>query len=67
MIGDNPVADIGGARACGARTVWMRKGDWPAFLDYRPDHTVDAFADAVRLVLASLLPQPIDLRAHQDE
>jgi putative hydrolase of the HAD superfamily len=52
MVGDNPVADIGGARACGARTVWMRTGAWPAELDYEPDHSVDSFSDAVRLVLS---------------
>jgi putative hydrolase of the HAD superfamily len=53
MIGDNPVADVGGARACGARTIWIRTGEWPAYLDYEPDYSVDSFSDAVRLVLAS--------------
>ena len=52
MIGDNPVADIGGARACGARTVWIQTGAWPTELDYEPDHSVDSFSDAVRLVLS---------------
>ena len=51
MVGDNPVADIGGARACGARTVWVRTGAWPGHLDYEPDYSVDVFSDAVRLML----------------
>jgi putative hydrolase of the HAD superfamily len=51
MVGDNPVADIGGARACGARTVWIRTGTWPSDLDYEPDYAVDSFPDAVALAL----------------
>jgi putative hydrolase of the HAD superfamily len=52
MVGDNPVTDIGGASACGVRTVWIRHGRaWPDHLAYRPDHQADGFAEAVDLVL----------------
>lgn len=54
MIGDNPSADIGGAAACGARTIWMRMGRaWPDELAFRPDWEVDSFPEGVDLVLAS--------------
>jgi putative hydrolase of the HAD superfamily len=52
MIGDNPVADIGGAAACGARTVWIPMGRrWPKDLNYRPDFEADTFKKGVGLVL----------------
>src|SRR5262249_11513923 len=53
MVGDNPVADIGGARACGARSVWMRTGAWPSDLGYEPDFTADSFPEAVTLLLSA--------------
>jgi putative hydrolase of the HAD superfamily len=51
MVGDNPVADIGGARACGVQTIWMRTGEWPANLGYEPDYSVSSFPAAIELVL----------------
>lgn len=54
MIGDNPVTDIGGATACGLRTVWLRLGrSWPEQVDYRPTAEVDTFSQAVDLILSS--------------
>jgi len=53
MIGDHPENDIGGAVACGVRTVWIRHGRaWPGELGFAPDHEADGFAEAVDLVLA---------------
>ena len=53
MIGDHPENDIGGAVACGVRTVWIRHGrTWPESLGFAPDHEADGFAEAVDLVLA---------------
>lgn len=51
MIGDNPVADIGGARQAGLRSIWLRRGR-------RWDHAhgpVDLQADTLTEALA-LLP-----------
>jgi len=57
MIGDNPVADIGGAIACGARSVWIRMGrTWPEDLGYRPDFEADEFHEAVSIVLQQITP-----------
>jgi putative hydrolase of the HAD superfamily len=53
MIGDNPVNDIGGATACGLRTVWMRMGrTWPAEFEFAPTAQADTFTAAVDVVLA---------------
>jgi putative hydrolase of the HAD superfamily len=52
MIGDNPVADIGGAWRCGAQTIWIRNGrQWPEHLGYRPTLEADTFQEAVDLLL----------------
>lgn len=56
MVGDHPENDIGGAMACGLRTVWIRHGRaWPPGLGFRPDGEADGFAEAVDLVLAAPL------------
>jgi putative hydrolase of the HAD superfamily len=53
MVGDNPIADIGGAHACGVRSAWMRLGrTWPPELEYRPTIEVDAFPEAVEFILS---------------
>ena len=42
FVGDNPVADIDGARRFGMRTAWVRRGrQFPADL-HPPDHVVDS-------------------------
>jgi HAD superfamily hydrolase (TIGR01662 family) len=52
MIGDDPDADIGGARTAGLSTVWLRRGRrWPT-LDYAADQHADTAAEAIALVLA---------------
>lgn len=41
FVGDNPVADIGGARKAGLSTAWVTRGTvWP-LQEFRPDFTVD--------------------------
>ena len=51
MIGDNPQADIAGARGAGLRTVWLSRGRiWP-IADFQPDHQVEHPADAIQLVI----------------
>ena len=51
MIGDNPQADIAGARGAGLRTVWLSRGrTWPV-ADFQPDHQVEHPAAAIQLVI----------------
>ncbi|WP_152186260.1 HAD family hydrolase [Segeticoccus rhizosphaerae] len=47
MIGDNPVADIGGARAAGIRSVWLRHGRAWDDADGPVDRQADTITDAV--------------------
>jgi len=53
MVGDNLDADIAGARAVGARSVWVRRHydrlEYTSGVD--PDLVTESFPDAVRLVL----------------
>ena len=42
FVGDNPVNDIGGARAVGMRTAWIRHGREWDIAAYHPTHTLDA-------------------------
>lgn len=52
MIGDAPLADIGGANGIGARNVWLSLGrDWPAELGYRPTHIAANLPTAIETVL----------------
>jgi HAD superfamily hydrolase (TIGR01509 family) len=53
MVGDNLDADIAGARAVGARSVWVKRDyDWLTYeSDTEPDLVATSFPDAVRLVL----------------
>jgi FMN phosphatase YigB (HAD superfamily) len=51
MIGDNPQADIAGARGAGLRTVWLSRGrTWP-IADFEPDHYANDPAAAIQLVI----------------
>jgi putative hydrolase of the HAD superfamily len=53
MIGDNLDADVAGAHAVGARSVWVKRPyDWLTYdAGTEPDLVADSFPDAVRLVL----------------
>lgn len=54
MIGDNAIADIGGAARLGLSSVWIRMGrPWtePA---YRPTYIADAIDEAITYAVASL-------------
>jgi FMN phosphatase YigB (HAD superfamily) len=51
MIGDNPEADIAGARGVGLGTVWLSRGrTWPV-ADFEPDHQAADPAAAIRWVV----------------
>lgn len=52
MIGDNPVADIAGARAAGLRAVWLNRAGaaWPADLPAGPDATAPDLLTAAQWV-----------------
>ncbi|EQD79049.1 Haloacid dehalogenase-like hydrolase domain protein, partial [mine drainage metagenome] len=53
MIGDDPHADIGGAKAAGIRTVWLNRANaaWPAKTPVEPDAQARDLTEATRLVL----------------
>lgn len=54
MIGDNPVADIGGAAGLGINSAWMRLGrTWPEDLEYQPTLEVDSVPEAVAAILST--------------
>jgi putative hydrolase of the HAD superfamily len=55
MIGDSPEADIAGAHAIGARSIWIARGRaWPADAPCPPPtHTVADIPAAVDILLAS--------------
>ena len=50
FVGDNPEADIGGARSAGMKTIWFI-GDlsWPDNLDIVPDHTLSTLAELLAI------------------
>jgi putative hydrolase of the HAD superfamily len=53
FVGDNPTADIDGARCVGMATAWVRRGrKWPSELP-PPDYVVDHVSD-----LASIIDVP---------
>jgi HAD superfamily hydrolase (TIGR01662 family) len=54
MVGDHPINDIEGARACGVRSIWIPNGRcWPSELSFSPDAKAETFAEAIDLVLSS--------------
>jgi HAD superfamily hydrolase (TIGR01509 family) len=52
MVGDSVGADIGGAVACGLRSVWISRGRTWTEAEYEPDAVADTIADAVSQILA---------------
>ncbi|MER5318042.1 HAD family hydrolase [Streptosporangium roseum] len=51
MVGDHPVADIGGGRAAGLRTVWIDRGTWPG-QEHAADHVVTDVLQAMEILHA---------------
>lgn len=50
FVGDNPVADIGGAAEVGMRTAWMCHGRTWDIDEYRPDHVINSVWEIEGLV-----------------
>jgi len=53
MVGDSPLADIGGARDMGFRTIWMSRGRRWDVDGFQPDAAVATVAEAVDLILGT--------------
>ena len=51
MVGDHLVADIGGGRAAGLRTIWVDRGTWPGH-DHDADHVVTDVLQAMEILQA---------------
>ncbi|MER6176733.1 HAD family hydrolase [Streptosporangium sp. NPDC001681] len=51
MVGDHLVADIGGGRAAGLRTIWVDRGTWPDH-DHDADHVVTDVLQALEILHA---------------
>ncbi|SNT60286.1 putative hydrolase of the HAD superfamily [Streptosporangium subroseum] len=51
MIGDHLVADIGGGRAAGLRTIWIDRGTWPGH-EKNADHVVTDVLQAMEILHA---------------
>jgi putative hydrolase of the HAD superfamily len=52
FVGDNPEADILGAKGVGMRAAWLRRGREWAYDDQRPDYVLDDISEVRELVLA---------------
>ncbi|MFI6509638.1 HAD family hydrolase [Streptosporangium sp. NPDC050855] len=52
MVGDHLIADIGGGRAAGLRTVWIDRGTWPG-QEHEADHTVTDVLQAMEILWKS--------------
>ena len=51
FVGDNPHADIYGAKMVGMQTVWIPRGQtWPDDLDIVPDHTISKLDEIQKLI-----------------
>jgi putative hydrolase of the HAD superfamily len=60
MVGDAPVADVGGGRSFGLATIWLHRGrTWNAAHGDPPTIAVDSVTTAVRAILS---PGPPELR-----
>ncbi|MDP9864914.1 MULTISPECIES: HAD family hydrolase [Streptosporangium] len=53
MVGDHPIADIGGGQAAGLRTVWINRGTWTGH-EHSSDHVVTDVAYAMDILHAAL-------------
>jgi putative hydrolase of the HAD superfamily len=53
MVGDNPVADIGGAVLSGLRSIWIDLGREWAQTTFKPELTVDGPLAAIEAIAAS--------------
>jgi putative hydrolase of the HAD superfamily len=53
MVGDSRTADVGGGRAAGLRTIWIR-GCGPQAGGDEPDHAVDDVLAAIALIAAGI-------------
>ncbi|MFD8530941.1 HAD family hydrolase [Streptosporangium canum] len=49
MVGDHPVADIGGGQTAGLRTVWVDRGAWPGH-EHSPDYVVTDVIQAMDIL-----------------
>ncbi|MFJ2034304.1 HAD family hydrolase [Streptosporangium sp. NPDC087985] len=49
MVGDHPLADIGGGQAAGLRTVWIDRGTWPD-QERDADHVVTDVLQAMEIL-----------------
>ena len=52
MVGDHPVADIGGGQTAGLRTVWIDRGTWASH-EHSSDHVVTDVIDAMDILRAA--------------
>jgi putative hydrolase of the HAD superfamily len=53
VVGDRPEADIAGAVAIGAHSIWIRRGlSWP-IAEYDPTLVADSAAGAIGLIIAA--------------
>ncbi|MGV9596117.1 HAD family hydrolase [Streptosporangium sandarakinum] len=52
MIGDHLVADIGGGRAAGLRTIWVDRGTWPG-QEHEADYVVTDVPQVMEILLKS--------------
>ncbi|MEV4159252.1 HAD hydrolase-like protein [Nonomuraea dietziae] len=50
MVGDRVVADVGGGRSAGLRTIWIDRGTWPE-RDQAADHVVTDVLQAMEILL----------------
>ena len=53
MVGDNPIADIGGGQAVGLETIWISRGQPWGEPNFRPSHVCNSLARAVQFILTS--------------
>lgn len=56
MIGDDPLADIAGARGVGLRTIWVSRGRSWSLAGFEPDHQAHDPATGIRWLLDADLP-----------